>query len=182
MVTTYRLNGAGGPNSDCTPASLKNEQALKTITNTTATGGLVATSSTDVVAISWTTVSGEPGYLDWPNGNYIVSLDVRRAAVDSYKLQLVRVSSGCTVQETLGTSGSLTGTGVKELVLSGIDPSSGADTDRFQLRVLATNSSPSATKRLSASITEQSYIRGPWGPERIPPITMSKRLGRLLRM
>lgn len=139
MTITYLLNGAGGADSNCTPALGNNEKALATRTNTTNISRSVPPDAADELSLSWTTEPNNPGGMDWPNGSYTGSLEIASMGADiSIKIQLLRRTSACGTGETIGTSGSLSGTGVKSYSTT-VDPSAGASGDRYQMRVLGSN-------------------------------------------
>ena len=162
MTITYRPEGSGASDSDCTPGGQENKPAPETRTDTATMSLTTGRLETDTLEASWTTPSGAPNDADWPTGDYVVSLNATSIDAEiSYKMQQLRVGSGCTVQETMGTSGSQSGTGQKVYTLSSYNPTSGAATDRFQLRYLATNSA-SMNKNATLLFDGGVAMQGPW--------------------
>ena len=167
MTRSYLLNGGGGTDSDCVPALGNNETMLLVRTDTTEVTREIAKSAVDEISFSWTTLAAEPNTADWPSGNYVGSMNVSVCdASATYKISLIRINSACTLQATLGTSLALSGTGTKSYTYTN-DPAAGNATDRYQMRVLGSNSSMSATQTLTITINGVSYASGPWARDSI---------------
>lgn len=164
MAVTYLLNGAGGADSTCTPALGNNEKALESRTETTDVTRDIPQATTDEISLAWTT-DGAPNNADWPNGDYIGSMEIgAMEAAASIKIQLLRVNSGCAIQETLGTSVPKTGTGVQSYTVN-MDPVAGAVGDMFQMRVLGSNSENHKAQTVTVTIDDpDSKMVGPWTP------------------
>lgn len=136
---------------------------------TLATAGPVSLSrtfspnTTDVVGLAFTAGSSNVG--NWGAGTYTVELNVTAAGggITGYKVQLVRVSSSCGLVTTLATSSSQVGTGLKTFTFPSIS-SSGASSDRLQVRVLVSASGGSRPSRtLSVRVnTTDSEVHVPW--------------------
>lgn len=161
MTIRYLLNGSGGTDSDLTPAVGNNEQALTSTTNTTAITRTIPTSTTDEISLSWSTAASNPNEADWANGTYHFSVNI--SSVDAnvtIKGQLLRVNSSGTIQETLinDTTG-VTTAGVYTQTVD-TDPSAGSAGDRFQLRLLGSNSNTHNTRSFTVTIDSTSWIEG----------------------
>lgn len=163
MTITYELNGGNGTDSDCTPSLGNNEQALATRTDTFAIARSIPQATTDEESVSWTTLADNPNSADWPSGDYVGSMDINAMeAGASIKIQLLRINSACTIQQTLGTSTSLSGTGVKSYTWNG-DPGAGNASDRYQMRVLGSNSEGHKAQQFSIVIADpDTFISGAW--------------------
>jgi hypothetical protein len=108
----------------------------------------------------------------WPSGDYRAQVDVVYVQPDIvFRIQLSRIKvSDCTVLETIGTSGNLSGTGLYLFTVTGYDP---GDTGRLQVRLIADNSNVSPQDiRVNVRGTN-SFADGPWGY-----VEDSYRLGR----
>jgi len=162
MAITYLLNGDLGADSSCAPAAGNNEQALVSRTDSTDVTRAIPQATTDEISLSWTT-DGAPNDADWPSGDYIGSMEIgAMEASASIKIQLLRVNSGCAVQETLVTSASKSGTGVQSETVN-TDPAAGAAGDMFQMRVLGSNSESHKSQSVTVTINDpDSYLQGPW--------------------
>lgn len=164
MTIRYLHEGSGATDSDCTPAEDYNEKAVLSPTDTSDLSSSVGIGPH--LTHAWTTEPDNPNDADWPNGDYVlqvyVHLNQLAAGID---LETHRVSSGCTSQETIGSTTGLTGTGAKTLTTTA-DPSAGSASDRYQGRVTGDNTgstmSKSLTLRVSNSDPDDSYQEGPW--------------------
>jgi len=164
VTITYEFDGATGFDSGCTPATAFNKNARLGRIDSTFLSRLIPPATTDEISMSWTTPGGEPGFADWPLGAYVARININAIdSVASIKFQLLRVQSGCTVDETLGTSGSVSTTGNKTFTVN-TDPTSGAAGDRFQCRILGSNSDLHMTQNftINPDISTRSVIEGPW--------------------
>ena len=131
-----------GTNSDLTPGLGWNKRLLGkgTATQSGTVTRSVPLLTTDEVSGSWSTASNIPFITNWANGLYTCAVNVTTLSVGvSGQLQLVRVNSSGTVQETLGTSISFVTIGITTTFSVSINPASGSTGDRYQLRVLGTN-------------------------------------------
>jgi hypothetical protein len=159
MTVDYLTNGNGGANSSCTPALGPNKDFLGTRSNTQATTRSVPALAVDEISMSWTSQAGSPNGADWPLGDYSGGVkSSSNPALGGHKIQLLRVNSACTVQQTLGTSTLFTGTGVVSFTVN-LNPSAGAAGDRFQMRILGTNNSDT----MAASLTLQNNTTEGYG-------------------
>ena len=162
MPTTYLLDGSGGTNSDLTPALYFNKKALATRIDATQMEYDILKTTVDEIGCSWSTEAGIPGLADWPSGDYKGSININswENTTNSIKIQLVLVQSNGTIRATLGTSGAITGTGPQTYTIN-TDPASGANTDRYQLRILG--SVPGhGNLWVRFDFDANSYISGPW--------------------
>ncbi len=164
MTITYLLNGEGPLlDSDCTPALGNNEPAVRG--DTLIVSRNIPQATTDEISLSWTTMANAPGVADWPSGDYIMRANISTIdAGASVKYQLLRIDSVCGAEETLGTSGSVSTTGDKTFTVN-TDPASGALGDRFQARILGSNSDPHMEQAFSINPEATSFdaeIEGPW--------------------
>jgi hypothetical protein len=118
------------------------------------------------VYFAFTTDAGEPNRTTWDAGTYTVTLNVtsQQGQALDYEVQLLRVDSTCGASTVLATSGEQTGTGIKTFTLSGVAASTGAASDRLQVRVLVDTGGGSATARqLQISVnTADSTVVTPW--------------------
>ncbi len=179
MAQLYEPEGSGAADSDCTPATQQNGVAPITRTNTINLNWIDSGPVTDEIGIAWTTPTNEPNSADWASADYRGQVDIPLMDADiSIKIQLHRVNSGCTSQETLGTSGSFSGVGIKNFVVN-LDPVSGDAGDRFQMRILISNSAhmtEAVVFRVSAGDTLMDWERLPIvGRRRFPHIPKSLR-------
>ncbi|MCK4828719.1 hypothetical protein KA005_73995, partial [bacterium] len=114
-------DGGGGAGDDadsnCTPAVGYNYKL--TLNSTTQHNVIrdVPKNTDNEITFAFTTEPGpvEGGVYDadWPSGNYRAQIDCEGLENGdlSFTIQLLRVNNACTIQETLGTSGSYTTTG-----------------------------------------------------------------------
>ena len=154
MVKTYQLEGNGSANSDCTPATTTNKPAPVTRTDTTDIPWSSSGGDSDVIECSWTTPAGEPNVADWELGDYKGSVEILSIGADqTFKIQLHRTNSSCTSQQTLGTSGALSGTGPKSFTVN-VDPSAGATGDRFQMRILGSRAASHGSQTATITIND----------------------------
>ncbi len=164
MTITYKPEGSGAADSDCTPATEFNEVAPRIRTDNTAISVTATNQTTDVRDIAWTTPANEPSSANWPSGDYKGSFEVAANPSDvSFKIELSRVNSSCTQQGggPLGTSGALTGTGVKTFTVN-TDPASGAVGDRYQCQILTSNSSH-CDQTFTITVNDvDTFIEGAW--------------------
>ncbi len=166
MTLTFEPEGASATSSDCTPAVEYNLPARFARTDTGAVSVTADVTSTDVRDIAWTTGVGltGPNSPDWPSGDYIGSFEVAaNPASVSFKIELSRVNISCTQQGggPLGTSGALTGTGVKSFTAN-TNPAAGSHNDRFQCQILTSNSSHCA-ETFTVTINDvDTFMSGPW--------------------
>ena len=163
MVIVYELDGANGADSDCTPALGNNEKALLTRTDTTDVTRDVPTSTVDELSVAWTSEPNNPNVADWTLGDYTASINVsaKESPQLEFKFQLHRTNSGCTSQETLGTSGAQLGTGVITFTVN-VDPAAGAATDRYQLILLGTNNDSHQPRLFTWAIDADGFIEVPF--------------------
>ena len=153
MATTYEPEGDGATDSDCTPAAGWNEVAPLTRTDSTDVTREIPTNTTEISG-AWTTPTSEPNSADWASADYTGGVEVGVIDADaSFTIALIRVNSGCTLQETLGTSGSFSATGPASFTVN-TDPSSGAAGDRYQMRITGTNANHHATQTLTITVND----------------------------
>jgi hypothetical protein len=110
MSTTFVLTDT---NSDLTSqGATHNKKALVAAEGGTSLDITLAGGGTGSAA--WYTEAAVPNLTEWPAGDYTVSCDIDATGADiTYTLSLRRVNSSGTLQQTLGTSGTLSGTGLK---------------------------------------------------------------------
>jgi len=164
MTITYEPEGDGAADSDCTPGVDENESAPQTRTDTTDVIVGVTNLATDEISAAFTTPSGEPNVADWPNGAYRGSLEIGAIHADvDFAIQLHRINSGCTTQQTLGTSGEFATTGPHIFSVT-IDPSAGAAGDRYQMRLICDSiAEHGAKKTFTITINDvDTFMDGPW--------------------
>lgn len=162
LVIVYELDGDGGVDSDCTPALGENKKALLTRLDSASITRLVPASAVDEISLAWTSEPNNPNDADWPLGDYTASinLEAQDSAQTSFLFQLHRTDSGCTSQETLGTSTSFNGVGVATFTVN-LNPAAGAITDRYQMRLLGTNTSTHTDRSVTFSIDADAFIELP---------------------
>jgi hypothetical protein len=119
--------------------------------------------------VYFTFTSDAVNQTNWAAGNYIVELDITGMGgqVQEYRVQLVRVSSTCGLVGVIGTAAAYQdGTGMKTFMVAGA-ASTGAATDRLQLRVLVNvgpgNAQGGAARELDLGMnTGNSEVITPW--------------------
>ena len=175
MSIIYELDGIEGAASDCsTPTSDDKIARLSRLAVADPTPD-VPRDTIDEPSLMWTTETDQPNVADWPSGDYVMRANISAFETGdiSVKWQLLRVNSSCTIQDTMGTSGSFSTTGDKTFTVN-TDPSSGAAGDRFQGRVLGSNSAlhqdRSYTLDIVASGPFNAEIEGPWVVGAAPPV------------
>ena len=152
--------------SGCVPAAGNKGNQL---TSTTAGGATLSRSiAANTTEVSFAFTGSSSNLADWGSGTYTVELNVTTAksSVTGYQAQLVRVNSSCGVVTTLATSSSQSGTGLKTFTFPSV-ASSGAPTDRLQVRILGSAGSGSGGNRtLTIKVnTTDSEVHVPWcGP------------------
>jgi len=152
----------------CTPAgtigSVGNDLRPATAAATQATRA-GSPNTTNQIYFAFTTLLSDPGLSDWSAGNYVVRLNVtdQQGQVLAYRVQILRVSAACGTVAVLGTSGSQVGVGQKTFTVPA-GASTGAATDRLQVRVLVdTGGGGTTTRQLTIELnTSASSITVPW--------------------
>jgi hypothetical protein len=166
-TTTYYMRGTSGgsvgegddDDHECSPGAygykLTKDYAAQALVDDTVPG-----TTNNRICFSWTTDSPEPP-TPWPSGDYTAQVDVVLVDPDIvFRIQLVRIKVGdCTVEETIGTSGNFSGTGLHLYTATGVDP---GDTGRFQVRLIADNSNASPQQIKCNVRGTNSYAEGPW--------------------
>jgi hypothetical protein len=150
--------------SSCVAAAGKTGNQLTVATAAAASlSRTISPNTTDEISFAFT--AGSANLASWGAGAYSVELNVTAAgaSVTGYKIQLVRVNSSCGAVTTLAISSSQSGTGLKTFTVTGI-PSSGASTDRLQVRVLGSaGSGARANRALSIQVnTKDAEVLVPW--------------------
>jgi len=153
--------------SSCLPAAgAKGNQLTLATAAAASLSDTIASNTTDEVSFAFTT--GSSNVAAWGAGTYTVELNVTStgASVTGYKAQLVRVNSNCGVVTTLATSPSLSGGGggTKAFTFPNVSSSSGASTDRLQVRILGSAKNGSRASRTSTIQvnTTASEVHVPW--------------------
>lgn len=159
----YAVDGALGANSDCTPGAQLNKKLLLERSSTQVLQVTVPVTAGLQTLAAWTTDVGEPGMVDWPNGDFDLSWDVTLLPADTqFRVQWYVVSSSCSVLfgPINGAAGNSTGIYTHSHTL---DVPSSAATDRLQVRLqtLKTTGSPGAM-RIAAN--DDSWVQGPFRP------------------
>ena len=175
MTITYLLNAPDTSNSDCTPAAEYNRKMDEASQTSQALSASIA-SEGDEISHAFTTVSGDPNDGDWPAASggdpYFCSFDVTTIGVDVTCGLLTlggaaggfhRVNSSCTSQENVAQGQTaFSGTGVKDATNTSWNPSSGAASDRFQVRIAAANVHIHNAETFEITTNSSSDAGGPW--------------------
>jgi hypothetical protein len=155
-ITWYQRGEGGGggtgddADSDLTPA-IWNYKLTENSTTAHYTYHDVTRNTTDELGIALSTEAGVPNDAAWATGDYRVQVDISafEAVQVTSSSQLVRVNSTGTVQETIGTSGAFSSTGLNLFTVSAYSPSAGAAGDRYQVRLYGTNTALHAEREVS---------------------------------
>jgi len=153
--------------STCVPAAgTKGNQLTLATAAAASLSETIAPNTTDEISFAFTASSSNVA--SWGTGTYTVELNVTSvgASVTGYKAQLVRVNSTCGVVTTLATSSIQSGVGIKTFTFTNV-ASSGASTDRLQVRILGSAKNGSRASRTSTIQvnTTDAEVRVPWcGP------------------
>jgi hypothetical protein len=150
--------------SSCVPAAgTKGNQLTLATAAAASLSESIAPNTTDEVSFAFTASSSNVA--GWGTGTYTVELNVTSAgaSVTGYKAQLVRVNANCGVVTTLATSSSQSGAGIKTFTFTNVS-SSGAATDRLQVRILGSAKNGSRASRTSTIQvnTTNSEVHVPW--------------------
>lgn len=102
------------------------------------------------------------GQTNW-TGNYGVQMEVVAVGADitNYKFRLLRANAGCVPTQVLGTSGPLTGTGIKTASFPGV-VSTGPSTDQLVLEVLFTTGSGISRNFTVVTSGTNGFVTDPW--------------------
>ena len=175
MSIIYELDGEAGTNSDCAPGVARNKEALDTRSDTSGLAADVTKNVTDEDNQSWTTLLNNPNVVDWPSGEYIARLQIAAFETGevSVKYELRLINALCTLQQTLGTSISISTTGDHVFNTGTINPTAGAIGDRFQLMILGTNTAEHQDRSYTVNVVSgggPGEIEGPWTVGAPPPV------------
>jgi hypothetical protein len=152
-------------NSDLTSQAVDhNKQALVA---TAGSAGLSLTLGGGASgSYAWYTEPGVPNLTEWPAGDYTLGFNVSTAGADiTYTLSLRRVDSAGVLQQTLGTSGSQSGTGAKSFTQNIGSPISVAAGDRLVGVVSATRAASHGNQTLTIDVNVAgAELVGAWEP------------------
>jgi hypothetical protein len=113
---------------------------------------------------AWYTEPSVPNLTEWPAGPYTLSLDIDATGADiTYTLSLRQVNSAGTPQATLGTSGTLSGTGLKSHTVNVGAPFATNAGDRFVGVLTAVRGASHGNQTLTISVNgANDQLIGAW--------------------
>lgn len=178
----FRLDGAGGDDSDCTPGETFNKKALDLREDTDDLSEFYLSDAAVRPIMAWTTEPGIPGLEDWPNhADYNVALNVKTWPSGAFgQLRVRQIGPSCSVVGT-STSGAFTAAGIWTYSYSADPPaSSGA---RFQV-ILDLYYPSGGLSEVKVRPNAASYLEGPFTPvvEGAYPAPQRRGSARLKRM
>lgn len=192
---TYLLNAPDALDSGCTPATDFNRK----MDETGQVSGLLASNyggSVSKISHAFTSEAGDPGDGDWPTASggdpYECSMDTNDIGADvTFGLltqgtangEFTRVNSGCTRQEGfVQGEGAFNATGVNVATNTSVNPSAGASSDRFQVRIAGVRGINHGNQPLTFDMTSSSFGKGPWAAAAAPfsprPIVVTQARNR----
>lgn len=174
----WKLDGDSGTDSDCTPATLKNKKARTDNTDAgTELTATVSSSGSVQEIISWTTIPGRPGLLDWPSGTYKVSLDVSKIPSGTFlfNCRIQQVGSGCSAVTGVTDPTTASSTGVYTYSPT-LNPPSNSKGDRYQIIVRCYYPSGADADFEVDVESADTYIEGPLGVTQAALLAAPRRL------
>ena len=172
MPTTYVLVDT---NSDLTSqGTVHNKKALAAAEGGTSLD--IGLSGGGTGSAAWYTEPSTPNLTSWPAGDYTLSADIDATGADiTYTISLRRVNSAGTLQQTLGTSGTLSGTGLKSHTVAVGSPITTNAGDRLVGVISATRGASHGTQTLRISVSgTNDKLTGAWtesNPVTVTPTT-----------
>jgi hypothetical protein len=114
----------------------------------------------------WYTEPSVPNLTQWPAGDYTLSADIDATGADiTYTLELHRVNSAGTLVGALGTSGTLSGTGLKSFTKNIASPITTNAGDRLVGWLSATRAASHGNQTLTISVNgANDQLVGAWSP------------------
>lgn len=176
MATTFVLTDT---NSDLTSqGTVHNKKALAAAEGGTSLNITLSGGGTGFAA--WYTEAAVPNLTEWPAGDYTISCDIDATGADiTYVLRLRRVNSLGISQQIIGTSGTLSGTGLKSFTSNRATPITTNAGDRLVGVLEATRGASHGNQTLTISVNgANDKLIGAWS--QAAPVTVTPTTAALV--